>query len=527
MNEILEKISQINEKDLSEFIDVRVPEGYEYLKDQVTAGVLKEFLSYCQIPHGSHQEAALVDWLAGRFAEKGWSVHIDEGLNLVCDIPATPGYEKIPIMAIQGHTDMVCAFAEGANYDPLHDGIKTAIQRDPITERIVFCSDGVTSLGADCGMGNAAAVWVLEDKTLAHGPLRLILTSREEIGLVGVKDLPPSFLDGVAAMINVDGFDYNTIVAGSASGRRVTFGKNMESEKLHRYPGSKALEINVAGLKGGHSGFDIHLGRGNALKILFDFLYHAEEAGGRFRLASFNGGIRHNVIPVEASAVVMTDDESAKIIFDIAEKMQADLKEEYSEKDPEITLCVGEGEIPKEIASEEVHRDFMWFMSQINCGPCCYMKDMPSIVDTSSNIGEVIFDASSGNQVEIHIFERSMGGHHREEIEEKHDRAAQTAGFAPILMDGYEPWIFNPESKFLALAAEEYTNISGTKTEITVSHVGLEPSVFGEYNRQTEMICIGTEIIDAHSVSERVNIDTIKPFALTLRSIISRYASSM
>jgi len=524
MTEYTIKISEIITGDLREHIEIRDPEGIVYLKDEVTASVLKEFLCCCEIPHGTHNEKAITDWYRDRFEAKGWKVQIDQGLNMICDIPASPGHENVPLMAIQGHTDMVCAYEEGSPYDPLRDSIKTVIRRDEKSGRLVLSSDGTSSLGADCCMGIATAVWAAEDQSLKHGPIRFIFTAREEIGLVGVKEIDPSWLDDVAVMVNVDGFDCYKIVAGSASGRRVTFGRDMEDENLHRYPGQVALEISVGGLKGGHSGFDIHLGRGNALKLLFEFLYRAEEQDARFRLASFNGGIRHNVIPVEASAVIMTDDDSAKIILDLAAEMAAELREKYAEADPGVTLEAKAAEAPEQIASEELHRDFMWFMSRINSGPYSYMDDMPDAVDTSSNLGEVVFDASSGKQVEIHIFERSMGGAHRMEIAEKHDKAAETSGFVPILMDGYEPWVYDPDSRLLAMAAEEYYNVSGKDIEIKVSHVGLEPSVFGEFKSDIEMICIGTDIIDAHSVSERVNLDTIKPFALTLRNIICRYA---
>lgn len=524
MTDYLKKIAEIRKGDLKDFIEVRDPEGISYLEDEVTAGVLREFMSYCQIPHGTHHEKEIAQWLADRFEKNGWKTYIDEGINMVCDIPATPGYENVPIMAIQGHTDMVCAFEEGSAYDPLTDSIKAAVRRDEKSGRLVLSSDGTTSLGADCGMGNAAAVYLLEDETLVHGPIRLILTAREEIGLVGVKDMAPSSLDNVAVMANVDGFDCLKIVAGSASGRRVTYGKEIEAADSPSAEEYAALEISVAGLKGGHSGFDIHIGRANAVKELFHFLYHLQLNGIDYRIASFKGGLRHNVIPVNASAVIVAEKETVKLILEKVDEFKSTLKESFEGIDDDILLSAKPADMPEKVVTESFQKSMMHLLSQIISGVYRYMDDMPGVPHTSANLGEMACDAAE-KLCEIGIFERSMGGEVREVIAGIHDAAALETGFKAILMDGYEPWVFNPESRFLAMAAEEYSKVSGVDTEIKVSHVGLEPSVFGEYNSETEMICIGTDIIDAHSVSERVNLDTVKIFTLTLRNIIERYAA--
>ena len=524
MTDYLKKISEIRNGDLKDFIEVRDPEGIQWLEDQVTAGVLKEFLCYCAIPHGTYEEKNIVDWFVGRFEEKGWKSYVDQGLNLVCDIPATPGYENVPMMAIQGHTDMVCAYLEGGSYNPLTDSVNVVIRRDEKSGRLVMSSDGVSSLGADCGLGNAAALYLLEDETLAHGPVRLILTAKEEIGLVGVKELNPHVLDGVAVMANVDGFDCCKIVAGSASGRRVTYGRKIESEEVNQDAGLATVEISVGGLKGGHSGFDIHFGRGNAIKILLRVLSEIKKQGGDFRISAINGGIRHNVIPVNASAVIVADDKTVALATKVTAEVTGDLTAELAGIDEDVFVIAKGADPVTEILTADCQDRMLTLAEGIFSGVYRHMEDMPAVPHTSANLGGIQCNAAEGGQYEISLFERSMGGKLRAEIAELHDKVAAETGFEAILMDGYEPWVFNPENRFLALASEEYTKASGVETEIKVSHVGLEPSVLGEFNGGVEMVCIGTDIIDAHSVSERVNLDTVKTFTQALRNIIQRYS---
>lgn len=225
---------------------------------EIIDGVVKEFLALCAVPHGSWREGTLADLLAGRFRDRGWSVSRDDAGNLRADIPASPGREEAPLVALQGHLDMVCAAAPGSGWDPLTDPVAARVEDG------VLRTDGRSSLGADNNLGNAAVFYLL-GQGAAHGPVRLLLTVAEEVGLQGARRVDPDWLAGVRYLINTDGFRLGQAVVSSAGGRRETFRK-----QLHTVPRNKpmAFELTLGGSLGGHSGYDINKGRANCNKLL-------------------------------------------------------------------------------------------------------------------------------------------------------------------------------------------------------------------------------------------------------------------
>ena len=244
----------------------------------VCGGVIRQFQAICAYPHGSWHEEPLVDYLEALCRSRGWTTIRDTYNNLRADVPATPGMERAPLVVLQGHTDMVCAVAPGSGYRPAEDPIVTVVEDG------VLRSDRRSSLGADNNLGNAAVLYLLS-RPVRHGPLRLLFTVAEEVGLQGAKRVDPAWLEEARYLINTDGFTFGQAVISSAGGRRETYTK-----KLHTVPraGSHAFAIRLSGFLGGHSGYDIHKGRGNAIKLLALFLGELREQVD-YDLADFRG----------------------------------------------------------------------------------------------------------------------------------------------------------------------------------------------------------------------------------------------
>ncbi|MCI8284866.1 MAG: aminoacyl-histidine dipeptidase [Firmicutes bacterium] len=533
----------------------------EAVADEVVKGVLLEFQEICSVPHGSGNERELALRFQERFNRMGFKSYIDDINNLICDIPAYPGCESAPMLMLQGHLDMVCAVLAGSNYNPEKDSIKMRIAGEDETGRRLLCSCGDSSLGADCGLGVSVVMWSLfggDDKDFYHGPIRLLLTAQEEIGLVGANRLDKSVLDNVEYVINVDGFACGRIVAGSAGGMRKTYARKAEfidisdwilefERKLQteilsyekriadkRYKGGgaettaefeafMAVRISLSGFQGGHSGYDIDKGRANAIKLMAEFLAELRGSSVDFALSEFNGGLKHNVIPDSAQSTVVIRRSDFKKFRDCAEGFAEMISEKYGKTDENGTFNYDETKIPLKVVSSDISAALIDFTNNVFNGVYKYMKEIPGIVDTSSNLGKIICRADD-DSIQIQIFHRSMDSKFCEEVVSQRENCASAAGFKLIDFEEYKAWKFNEDNPLMKTASQAYREVAGLEAEQAVVHVGLEPSVFGEKNPNLFMICMGADIADPHTIHERVYIDSIKPFALTLKRTIQKIA---
>lgn len=535
--------------------------------DETVRGVLLEFQEICSVPHGSGNERELARRFQARFTDMGFTSYIDDVNNLICDVPAFPGYENAPRLMLQGHLDMVCAVRAGSDYDPEKDSIKMRVVGDDEADRQILCSCGDSSLGADCGLGVSAVMWALfgeEGKDFYHGPIRLVLTAQEEIGLVGANRLNESALDDVRYIINVDGFACGRIVAGSAGGMRKTYArkaefididdwiiqlerdlltKNPSDEKYiadirykeqpaHREDVSEtaaehrsltAVKISLQGFQGGHSGYDIDKGRANAIKLLAGFLAELRDSGIYFALAEFNGGLKHNVIPDSAESTIVIKLSDFEKYRDSAERFAEMISKKYCETDGAGTFDHKEAPIPIKVAVKESADALIDFADNVFNGVYRYMKELPKVVDTSSNLGKIVCSADD-EFMQIQIFHRSMDRNFCGEVVSQREGCASSAGFKLIDFEEYKAWIFDADNPLMKIAAQAYKSVTESEAEQAVVHVGLEPSVFGDKNPDLSMICMGADIVDPHTIHERVYVDSIKPFAHTLKQTIQRIA---
>ena len=260
-------------------------------REAITRGIVHTFRILSRRPRPSRHEEAAGEELDAYLRGLGLSPVRDGAGNRMADVPPAPGRGRAPRLILQGHLDMVCAVRPGSGWNPLTDPVTV------VEEGGFLRSDGRSSLGADNHLGNAAALWLLSTGAVNHGPLRLLFTTAEEVGLEGAKEVAPDWLAGAEYLLNTDGFHLGRAVVGSASGRRETWAAPLDAGPAPALP---AWRLTLSGGRGGHSGDDINRGRANPIKLLAAYL--AGLPGGR--IASLSGGLTHNAIPAQAEAVV-------------------------------------------------------------------------------------------------------------------------------------------------------------------------------------------------------------------------------
>lgn len=495
--------------------------------DGVTEAVISEFAEFCRIPRGSGREREITEYLFQRLKEEGFFPDIDGAGNLLCDIPPSEGAESAPLTALQGHVDMVCAVS-GDSYDPQKDAVVWELSEDAESGRILLRSDGRSSLGADCGLGDAALLWLVLKSGCSHGPLRLIFTVEEEIGLAGAKKLDASVFDDVKYVINVDGFCWGRLIAGSAGGSQQTYASDVRAERSA--PGGIAFEICLSHFHGGHSGYDIDKGRANAVKLLNELLRRLQEGGVGLLLSAYNGGIGHNVIPGEASAALVMEKSRLPLFQRIVRRFMEQLLEDYAESDPDGLLCYNEIALPEYVIPKEETDRLIRFVDALKDGVFRHMTELPEVVDTSSNLGMLRFCAAEAfrtggrDAARVMTFVRSMNAEYHDAALSDHREAAARYGFREELTE-YGIWRFDPGNPLISIASEAYREVTGGEPEVTAVHVGLEPSVFCEKSDHLHMINVGADVIDPHTVYERVHVDTIRPLALMLAKTLERIAA--
>lgn len=464
--------------------------------EAVIDGVLSEFLPLCQIPHPSRREEAIARFLAARLRERGWTVEMDEAFNLRADLPATPGREGAPLVAIQGHTDMVCAVRRGSGYRPEQDPVVAVREGD------ILRTDGKSSLGADCNMGNAAALWLLT-RPVPHGPLRLLLTAAEEVGLEGVSRMDPAWLDGVQFLMNTDGFRLGDLVVSSAGGRRETYTRALHTV-LRRH--KTAFRLSFQGFLGGHSGYDINLGRANPLKLMALVLGELRETVD-YELADLTGGHGHNSIPMDCSATIVIDPPFVPALARAVSHVSNDMRAFYGRKDPDGRLDLAEVAPPERVWTEQCRDSTLDLLSLLFTGVYAMHDTIPDRVSASSNLGMV---CTEGDRIEVRTFLRCTIGFSEEILAFQHARAARSTGFE-LTSTGYPGWPGDETNPLARRLARIYRRVNGSKARITAVHAGLETSLLAAKNPGMVMVNLGPDIFNPHSTEEQVRLSSLPP----------------
>ncbi len=459
----------------------------------------ENFYKLTQIPRPSKKELKAAEAVAEFGRSLGLETIQDETGNVIIRKPATPGMENKKGVILQGHIDMV----PQKNSDKVHD-----FEKDPIETYIEdgWVTANGTTLGADNGIGVAAAMAVLQSDDIEHGPLEVLVTIDEETGMTGANELKPGVLKG-DILLNMDSEDEGELYVGCAGGTNanITF-----TFKEYPFPShnSKAYKLSITGLKGGHSGLDINIGRANANKLLFRFLKYAVANLG-VRLSSVDGGSLRNAIPREAFAVVAVPEENDNKFKEALKEYEAIFKKEYSSTEPGLKFEAEKVEHPDFIMNEVVQDDVINSIQACPNGVIRMSADMEGLVETSTNLAIV---KSDKEHVYIQCLIRSSVDTAKEDVESMHDSLFRLAG-AEINFDGHYPgWKPNLNSPILKAMQDVYQNKWGKIPEIKGIHAGLECGILGNTYPNWDMISFGPTIRYPHSPDEKVNIESVKKF---------------
>lgn len=458
--------------------------------DPMLSAVCQLFTHLCAIPHPSGGETAITAHLAKHLSDLGLVPQLDEARNLRCILPPTPGMEDAPGIILQAHTDMVCVAAPGSDWNPEQDGITV------INDGTFLRSDGQSSLGADNGIGVAVMLYLAQRTDLPHGKIQLLFTACEERGLVGASAMDPAWLEGFRYYINLDSFRSDAAIFASAGGLRQSW-----THPIRWTPTARpyAFTLTLSGLIGGHSGFDIHRGRGNAISLLAQLLAYWNGP-----VASFSGGSSYNAIPTYAQAVVCTSDLDAFYQF-IQETEQA-LKGRFGALEPELSLSAVPCAPPSLRWDEETRKEVLSFLTALPQGALEWRSDCTSTVAKSGNPAVVL---EAGPALEVRHFARCATTTYMDEITEDTAASAAEFHFTQQQVNRYVPWEGRSSDPFLHQVQQCYHQITGKHMEPVAVHVGLECSTLLEKAPHLSGISLGADISDAHSVSERVTLDSI------------------
>ncbi len=458
----------------------------------------KYFEEICAIPHPSKKEAEIVEYIKGIGEKLQLETKTDKAGNVLIRKPASPGMADKQTVVLQGHLDMV----PQKNNDTTHDFAKDPIE--PYIDGEWVKAKG-TTLGADNGIGVAAALAVLESEDIRHGPIEALFTVDEETGMTGAFALEPGFLKG-DILINMDSEDEGELYIGCAGGIDTNAYFSYKEEKTPE--GHQAYKVDVKGLKGGHSGLDIHLGRGNAIKLLNRLLWKAHREL-HLRLASVDGGSLRNAIPREASALITVPKDNAGAFEEMARAMIANWKNELGKVDPAVALELKNTKSPDKVMNMQSTNNILNGVYGCPNGVIRVISDMPEVVETSTNLAVL---KSENGKVEAATLQRSSVDSAKADLANMM-RAVFEMGGAEVIQSGeYPGWKPNVDSPILKTMSDVYEKMYGKIPEQKVIHAGLECGILGGKYPNLDMISFGPTIKNPHSPDEMVNTTTVKLF---------------
>lgn len=477
--------------------------------DEIITGFLKEFAGLAKHPRPSHHEKAISDYIVSRLHELGvQDVVQDEVYNVIANVPATVGCENWPLTLLQGHMDMVCVAKPGVDYNPQTSEIKL------IVEGNVLRADG-TSLGADDGVAEAMIFYVLQ-QDISHGPLRLIFTVDEEVGMTGATHLDPKYVADVKYVINCDSEDINIICVSSAGSVHTDFRRTLQWQAPHS---SKAVEITVKGLRGGHSGETINEGKANAISALARILLHLQQAGIGYGLASIEGGVAANAIPADASAVINIMTADVVRVQDVVMRAKSEFDLIYGNVETGAAFVVSEVPVPSRVFSDNDAKAVVQLLNILHFGVFAMNQILPKLPDLSANIGTIHVKE---NVLGIHYFSRGSADARVRDLTMTLPVFAELTGFDVDIATPAPAWTRKEGSTLLPLIAEEYRNENKKEPQIEAIHGGLETGYFYAMNDKLDIVSIGPATHDIHSPNEWVELDSIASLTRILMNTLEK-----
>ncbi len=463
-----------------------------------------------RIPRPSKHEEKIQAWIKEWADKHGFETGSDRVGNLVVRVPATEGHESADTVILQGHVDMVPEKNRDVEFDFLTDPINVVRDGDWIL------AEG-TTLGADNGVGVAMALAAATDQQCVHPPLELLFTVDEETGLTGATELDNTLLQG-QRLLNLDTEEDGAFYIGCAGGNDLHIHFKVEREKSEL---PEQIELAVKGLRGGHSGVDIHENRANAVKLLFRLMNAAADAGIKFDLASFEGGSKHNAIPREAFACIRASSGSMDMFREIAVSQKGEFDGEFGAIDPDLVVEVNESEVDDQVFTAELKTRLIGAMIAAPHGVLAMSRDVPGLVETSNNVAVIVIEneiveITTSTRSSVMPALRAMVGQIRAGFELA-DADVEDLG-------GYPGWTPNPDSALLNTGRKVYQDTFGNEPEVKAIHAGLECGLIGEKFPGMDMLSFGPEIHSPHAPGEKVQISSVEKSWRLLKEFLKELA---
>jgi dipeptidase D len=462
------------------------------------------------IPRGSKNEAKIRQQVIGLAEKNGMKYEVDGTGNVLIRKPGAAGYENAPGIILQSHLDMV----NEKNSDVEHDFDKDPLKPERDGEYLKATG---TTLGSDNGIGVAAALAVMESTDIAHGPLEFLFTIDEETGLTGASGLDGEILQG-RQLINMDSEEEGTLCVGCAGGADSSLTIGLKNTATP--PGSVGRKIRLHGLKGGHSGVDAHLQRGNAIKLLVRAL-NAVSFETPFQLVSIAGGSAHNAIPREAFVEVAVAEAKVASFESMLKAQIASIADEFRPAEPDMTLDVSSTEAAPEVLDDATARTVVQLITGLPHGVMSMSYDIPDLVETSTNLATVV---QSDGKLVVGMSSRSSVESALVALRQRIRATGELAGAATEEGNGYPGWKPNLESRLLEVFKRLHEKELGSVPNIRAIHAGLECGLIGEKVSGMDMISFGPQIEFPHSPDERVKIDSVGRFYQLLVAALEELA---
>lgn len=475
--------------------------------------VWAHFATLCEIPRSSLHEAALIEYLIAWAKTCGIAAVVDAAGNLILKKPASAGCEASPGVILQGHLDMVCQTNSGTVHDFARDPINAVVK-----DGWMVAED--TTLGADNGIGVALALAALDEPGLIHPAMEVLLTVNEECGMDGARGLVPGTLQG-KRLINLDAEEWGHFYLGCAGGVDVEVRHDCEQEDV---PSGYALvQLDVSGLRGGHSGIDIHLGRGNAIKLLSEALrdlsLHTD-----VRLIEMKGGTARNAIPREAYALCALPVAMASNIDEWARHRHEAWQQRFAEVDPNVSFeCRYYDMKPATCIARKESDRLLAFLDVAANGVSRISDDFPGVTDTSSNLGVAVLDKGAFKAT---FKVRSLQDDRAEQLADKLVSHAASFDLRAFKDGAYPGWTPDPASPMLALCQQVYSKEFGKPAGLQVIHAGLECGLLAASHPHLDMISFGPDIRGAHAPGECVEIASVERCWTLLKALLERLAKT-
>ena len=478
------------------------------IKDLNPQVVWNNFYQLTQIPRPSKHEGKVIEYLYNWGVSHGFETIKDDTGNIIIRVPATPGCEKMRGVILQGHMDMVPQKTSDSSHNFLTDPINAYVDGEWVTA-------DRTTLGADNGIGVAMGLSVLEDKSVKHGPVEVLVTYDEETGMTGANCLKPGVLKG-DILINLDSEDEGELCVGCAGGLDVS--ASFKYRKYASPEGYKGLEITVKGLQGGHSGMDISLYRANANKVMARILLPLIEILGA-KVVNFTGGSLRNAIPFEADATILLPAENIAAAKKMIDNIFAEVKAEFADSDPSAVLFV------KDVAPAAYYIPTSVMLRAVKAMIACpssvirMSQTMPGLTETSINMAIV---RTEKGRITVHSLMRSAVDTAKADLAERVRCIFELAGANEIkFAGGYSGWTPKLDTPMNKVMMEQYQKVYGKPMKIMATHGGLECAIMGAKYPNWEMVSVGPTIRYPHSPDEKVNIASVERTWEYLKAVLA------